>query len=315
MNSIRRRLVFAGSPEFALPGLRAIADSRHELLAVLTQPDRPAGRGRRLVPGPVKQLAQELEVPVLQPTTLKSDESQAALRNLSPDLIVVIAYGLLLPPAVLSIPRRGCVNVHASLLPRWRGASPIQAAVLHGDAQTGVCLMQLEAGLDTGPVFACRQTEIAPQETAGELHNRLARLGGELLAEYLDAVLEGQVDARPQREKGVTYAGRIDKADAVIDWQQDATAIQRQVLAYNPWPVAETLLDGQRMRIWRAQADMAADHDQKAGRVIDAGGRGVCVAAGKGRLWLTEVQMPGRRRMPAADFARGSALLGKQLGS
>jgi methionyl-tRNA formyltransferase len=313
MNSNRRRLVFAGSPAFALPGLRAIASSRHELLAVLTQPDRPSGRGRRLVPGPVKQLAQELEVPVLQPTTLKSEESQTALRNLSPDLIVVIAYGLLLPPAVLSIPRRGCINVHASLLPRWRGASPVQAAVLHGDTQTGVCLMQLEAGLDTGPVFACRRTEIAPQETAGELHDRLARLGGELLAEHLDTVLEGQLAAQPQGEQGVTYAGRIDKADAVIDWQQDATAIQRRVLAYNPWPVAETLLDGQRMRIWRAQADMT-DHDHKAGRVIDAGGRGVCVATGRGRLWLTEVQMPGRRRMPAADFARGSALVGKQLG-
>jgi methionyl-tRNA formyltransferase len=314
MNASRRRLVFAGSPEFALPGLRAVADSGHELVAVLTQPDRPSGRGRRLVAGPVKALALELGVPVLQPDTLKTVESQAALREFAPDLVVVIAYGLLLPPAVLSIPQRGCINVHASLLPRWRGASPIQAAVLAGDAQTGVCLMQLEAGLDTGPVFARRQTAIAPLETAGELHDRLAELGAGLLAEHLGAILDGRLTAEPQPEEGVTYSGRIDKSDAVIDWRRDAPAIQRQVLAYNPWPVAETLLDGERLRIWRAQAEASADSDQPAGRVIDAGERGVCVATGDGSLWLTELQMPGRRRMPAADFARGSVLVGKQLG-
>jgi len=313
MISPRRRLVFAGSPEFALPGLRAIADSGHELVAVLTQPDRPSGRGRRLLPGPVKSLALELEVPVLQPTTLKSQESQARLRELTPDLVVVIAYGLLLPPAVLSIPQRGCIKVHASLLPRWRGASPIQSAVLHGDPQTGVCLMQLEAGLDTGPVFARRTTGIGPLETAGELHDRLAVLGGEVLAEHLDAILDGQLVAEPQGEAGVTYAGRIDKSDALIDWNQAAITIQRQVLAYHPWPVAETLLDGERLRIWRARAE-ASDVDEPAGRVIGAGERGVCVATGDGSLWLTEVQMPGRRRMPAADFARGSSLVGKQLG-
>ena len=314
MNAPRRRLVFAGSPEFALPGLRAIAESGHELVAVLTQPDRPSGRGRRRVPGPVKSLALELGVPVLQPKTLKTDDAQAELRALRPDLVVVIAYGLLLPPAVLAIPARGCINVHASLLPRWRGASPIQAAVLAGDARTGVCLMQLEAGLDTGPVFARRETAIAALETAGELHDRLAALGATLLAEQLNAILDGRLAAEPQPDEGVTYAGRIDKSDAVVDWTRDAPAIQRQVLAYNPWPVAETLFDGERLRIWRAQADVSVTGGPSPGGVIDAGERGVRVATGDGSLWLTEVQMPGRRRMPAADFARGSALAGKHLG-
>ena len=313
MTPPRGRIIFAGSPEFALPGLQAVADSRHQLVAVLTQPDRPSGRGRKLHAGPIKRLALDLGAPVLQPESLKSEAVQSQLRELAADLMVVIAYGLLLPPAVLELPTRGCVNVHASLLPRWRGAAPIQAAVRAGDKETGVCLMQLEAGLDTGPVYACTTTAIDAQETAGELHDRLAVMGGELLSAQLDALLAGSLQARPQSSEGVSYAGRINKSDGLVDWQQDAEAIVRQVLAFNPWPVAETRLGGERLRIWRAAAQLPATGG-RPGEIVAVDADGVRVAAGRGSVCLQEIQMPGRKRMPAADFARGAALVGQQLG-
>ncbi len=285
-------------------------------MAVLTQPDRPAGRGRTVGAGPVKQLALDLGLPVLQPATLKTDEAQATLRALEPDLIVVVAYGLLLPAALLALPRLGCVNVHASLLPRWRGASPIQAAVLAGDPETGVSIMQLEAGLDTGPVYATAKVAIGAEETAGELEARLARLGADTFGNLLEELLRGRLRPVAQADAGVTYARRINKAEARIDWHEPAVVIARRVRAWNPWPVAETGLDGQQLRCFASEvaSDGSPDAAHVPGQVLASDARGIEVQAGAGRLRLRTVQAPGRQRMAAADFARGRALVGKVLG-
>jgi len=291
-------------------------DLGHAPVAVLTQPDRPAGRGRTVAPGPVKQLALELRIPVLQPDTLKTGEAQAALREFEPDLIVVVAYGLLLPAAVLALPRLGCVNVHASLLPRWRGASPIQAAVLAGDAETGVSIMQLEAGLDTGPVYATARTPVGAGETAGELEARLARLGANTLGSLLEDLLAGRLRAEPQPDAGVTYARRISKSEARIDWRESALAIARRVRAWNPWPVAETLLDGQQLRCFASEplGTEPPDANRVPGQVLASDAQGIDVQTGAGRLRLHTVQAPGRQRLAAAEFARGRTLVGKVLG-
>lgn len=291
-------------------------DLGHVPVAVLTQPDRPAGRGRTVGSGPVKQFALELGMPVLQPPTLKTTEAQSALREFAPDLLVVVAYGLLLPPAVLALPRLGCVNVHASLLPRWRGASPIQAAVLAGDAETGVSIMQLEAGLDTGPVYATAKLAIGANETAGELEARLARLGADTLGRVLDGLLAGRLRPVPQPAEGVTRAHRIHKAEARVDWREPAVAIARRVRAWNPWPVAETLLDGQQLRCFASEAlgDGPPDATRVPGLILASDARGIEVQTGAGRLRLCEVQAPGRQRVTAADFARSRSLPGKVLG-
>lgn len=309
-------MLFAGSPAFAIPTLQRLVDLGHRPAAVLTQPDRPAGRGRTVGAGPVKQLALELGIPVLQPATLKTDTAQSELRELTPDLIVVVAYGLLLPPNVLAIPRRGCVNVHASLLPRWRGASPIQAAILAGDAETGVSIMQLEAGLDTGPVYGTARLTIGADETAGELEVRLARLGADTLGNLVDALLAGQLKSVPQPVDGVTYAGRISKTEARIDWHAPAVAIARRVRAWNPWPVAETLLDGQQLRCFASEPLGAETPDagRVPGQILASDALGLEVQTGAGRLRLRTVQLPGRQRVAAADFACGRALVGKVLG-
>ena len=312
------RIVFAGSPAFAVPSLKRLLASQHEVVAVLTQPDRPAGRGRRLAPGPVKQCALQHDVAVYQPVGLKHTEVLDRLAVFAPDLMVIVAYGLLLPSAVLSLPDAGCVNVHASVLPRWRGASPIQAAILAGDRHTGVSLMQMAEGLDTGPVYAIEQTDIGARETAQELHDRLAELGADLLARCLDPILHGSLTPKAQNETAATYAPRISKADALIDWSRPAPDIDRQVRAYNPWPVAETVLDGQRMRCWRsvlveAEALSPGSSDQ-VGRVVAATNEGIDVCTGRGLLRLVELQMPGRRRVNAGDFARGCDVVGKRRG-
>ena len=309
-------MVFAGSPAFAVPTLQCLVDLGQRPVAVLTQPDRPAGRGRAVGVGPVKERALELGIPVLTPVTLKTEAAQSELRALRPDLIVVVAYGLLLPTAVLSIPRLGCVNVHASLLPRWRGASPIQAAIQAGDAETGISIMQLEAGLDTGPVYATARLTIAPDETAGALEARLARLGAETLGGLLAALLAAQLTPAPQATEGVTYAGRIKKADARIDWREPAVAIARRVRAFNPWPVAETLLDGQQFRCFASEALAALPSDgaMEPGRILASDAAGIEVQTGAGRLRLRAVQLPGRQQIAAADLARGRSLVGKVLG-
>lgn len=283
---------------------------------MLTQPDRPAGRGRTVSAGPVKQLALELGIPVLQPATLKAADAEAALREFAPDLIVVVAYGLLLPATVLALPRLGCVNVHASLLPRWRGASPIQAAVLAGDAETGVSIMQLEAGLDTGPVFATAKTPIGADETAGELEARLAQLGADTLGVLLDELLAGRRRPQPQPDAGITYARKISKSEARIDWRESAGAIARKLRAFNPWPVAETQFDGQQLRCYSGEVlgTESPAANQVPGQVVAIDPRGIHVQTGAGALLLRSVQAPGRQRVAAADFARGRTLVGRVLG-
>ena len=307
------RVVFAGTPSFAVPSLRALAAAPGvEIVAVCTQPDRPAGRGRRPRPSAVKEAAAELGLPVRQPESLRAPEAVGALAALAPDLMVVVAYGLILPPAVLALPRLGCVNVHASLLPRWRGAAPVQWAILAGDRETGVCLMRMDEGLDTGPVLACTRTAIGPRETAGELEARLADLGAGLLARSLPRLAAGALEAVPQDGAAATYAPKIAKADAELDWRLPAAELDRRVRAFHPRPVAWTRLDGEPLRVWRAEP-LAAPAGAEPGVVVAASGHPE-VACGEGRLRLLEVQPAGGRRMDAAAFARGRALAGRRLG-
>lgn len=295
------RIVFAGTPEFAVSSLRAAA-RHHEVVAVYTQPDRPAGRGRGLAPSPVKLEAVARGIPVYQPESLKDAAAQQQLRDLQPDLMVVVAYGLILPKAVLAIPTHGCWNVHASLLPRWRGAAPIQRAIQAGDAKTGVCLMQMEAGLDTGPVLLHQELPIAATNTGGQLHDKLAELGAQVLSDGLGLLRAGiKPIARPQPEQGVTYAHKLDKAEARLDWAQDADALARTVRAFNPWPIAEATLAGERVRIHGAVA-LEADHGQVPGTVLAAGRDGIDIACGQGALRLRVLQREGGKAITAADY-------------
>jgi methionyl-tRNA formyltransferase len=295
------RIVFAGTPEFAVSSLRAAA-RHHEVVAVYTQPDRPAGRGRGLAPSPVKLEAVARGIPVYQPESLKDAAAQQQLRELQPDLMVVVAYGLILPKAVLAIPTHGCWNVHASLLPRWRGAAPIQRAIQAGDAKTGVCLMQMEAGLDTGPVLLHQELPIAATDTGGQLHDKLAELGAQVLSDGLGLLRAGiKPIARPQPEQGVTYAHKLDKAEAKLDWAQDAGALARTVRAFNPWPIAEATLAGERVRIHGAVA-LEADHGQAPGTVLAASRDGIDIACGQGALRLRVLQREGGKAITAADY-------------
>ncbi len=295
------RIVFAGTPGFAVPSLR-VAAADGEVVAVYTQPDRPAGRGRGLAASPVKQAALELGLPVLQPETLRTVEARAALRALRPDLMVVVAYGLLLPPKVLEIPRHGCWNVHASLLPRWRGAAPIQRAIEAGDAETGVCLMRMAQGLDTGPVLLERRTPIAATETSGALHDRLAELGAQVLAEGLAALRSGRLPAAtPQPDAGATYAHKLEKGEALLDWAAPAEVLARKVRAFLPWPVAEAELAGERVRIHAADA-LSLAHAATPGTLLAASRDGLDVACGTGALRIRALQRAGGRAITAADY-------------
>jgi methionyl-tRNA formyltransferase len=306
------RVVFAGSPDFSVPTLRALLESGHTIAGVYTQPDRPAGRGRKLRPGPVKQLARQHGLPVFQPPSLKPEQARRELAALEPDLMVVIAYGLILPPPVLDLPRLGCVNLHASLLPRWRGAAPIQRAILAGDAETGVCLMQMEAGLDTGPVLAETRTRIADSDTAGSLHDRLSRLAAELLVGHLDDLEAGRLRPVTQDDARATYADKLDKSEARIDWNRDAAALERQVRAFNPWPVAQTLYRGEVLRVWDARAVPCST--ALPGAIVGAGKEGIDVASGKGCLRLLQVQLPGGKALSAGDFLNARPVEGVVLG-
>ena len=272
-------ILFAGTPEFALASLKAMHAAGYAPTAVLTQPDRPAGRGKKLTASPVKQFAEINELPVWQPATLKDADVVAKIEAAEPKLMVVAAYGLLLPKAVLDIPEAGCVNVHASLLPRWRGAAPIQQAILHGDVETGISLMQMDAGLDTGPVYAMSRTEIGAEETAGELHDRLARLGGELLVEKLPQILSGSIAARAQDDSGATYAGKIRKRDANINWTLSAQEIARKIRAYNPVPGANFECGEEIVKCLRACATESGSGP--AGTVIAAGKDGINFVLGQ----------------------------------
>jgi methionyl-tRNA formyltransferase len=295
------RIVFAGTPAFAVPSLRA-AHARNEVAAVYTQPDRPAGRGRGLAASPVKLDAMQRGIPVLQPASLKRKSSQDALRQLAPDLIVVVAYGLILPQAVLDIPRYGCWNVHASLLPRWRGAAPIQRAIEAGDTETGVCLMQMEAGLDTGPVLLSQRTPIGSEETGGQLHDRLAELGASVLSDGLGLLRAGiRPVPQPQPEIGVVYAHKLDKAEARLDWSQPASVLARKVRAFEPWPVAEAVVAGERLRIHGAVA-LEQAHAAVPGTLLAVSKQGLDIACGEDALRLRVIQREGGKAITAADY-------------
>ena len=304
------RIVFAGTPDFAVPSLRAAAQ-RNEVVAVYTQPDRPAGRGRGLQLSPVKREALARGLPVLQPESLKTALSRDALRALQPDLLVVVAYGLILPRAVLAIPRHGCWNVHASLLPRWRGAAPIQRAIEAGDHETGVCLMQMEAGLDTGPVLLSQRLAIGEEDTGGQLHDRLAALGAQTLADGLGLLRAGMRPVpQPQPDAGVTYARKLDKAEARLDWTQPAAQLARKVRAFNPWPMADALLAGERVRVHGAVAIDAAPA-AVPGRILAAGRDGIDVACGEGALRIRVLQREGGKAITAADWLNARRTAGR----
>ncbi|KAF1725216.1 MULTISPECIES: methionyl-tRNA formyltransferase [Pseudoxanthomonas] len=295
------RIVFAGTPAFAVPCLRA-AHAHHEVVAVYTQPDRPAGRGRGLTPSPVKLEAIQRGIPVLQPVSLKKKSTQDALREMQPDVMIVVAYGLILPQAVLDIPQYGCWNVHASLLPRWRGAAPIQRAIEAGDDETGVCLMQMEAGLDTGPVLLAQSLPIGPDDTGGQLHDRLSDLGAQVLRDALGLLRAGvRLPPHPQPEVGVEYAHKLDKAEAKLDWAQPAEVLARKVRAFNPWPVAEAQVAGERLRIHGAVAVEQA-HAAAPGTLLTASRQGLDIACGAGVLRLRVVQREGGKAITAADY-------------
>ena len=301
------RIVFAGTPEFAVPCLRAAA-GKAEVVAVYTQPDRPAGRGRGLTPSPVKLEAVQRGIPVLQPENFRSALSKQALRALKPDLMVVVAYGLILPQSVLDIPEHGCWNVHASLLPRWRGAAPIQRAIEAGDTRSGVCLMQMEKGLDTGPVLLAQALDIGANETGGQLHDRLSALGAQVLADALGLLRASiRLPAYPQPDEGVTYAHKIDKAEARLDWSRPAIALANKVRAFNPWPMAEAQLDGERVRIHGAVA-LDEAHGAAPGSLLRAGRDGIDIACGEGVLRIRVLQRDGGKAMTAADALNGGFL-------
>jgi len=303
------RLVFAGTPEFSVPCFEACRASGAEVVAAYTQPDRPAGRGRKLTPSPVKQAALAAGVAVEQPPSLKSADAQQTLASYRPDLLVVVAYGLILPRKVLAIPRLGCWNVHASLLPRWRGAAPIQRAIFAGDEESGVDLMQMEAGLDTGPVLLQRRTPIRRDDTGGSLHDRLAALGAELLNEGLRRTLEGEsLPATAQPEDGVTYAHKLDKTEATLDFKRTAIELEQQVRAFDPWPVAEGAIAGETLRIRAAHA-IVREHHAEPGQVLAAGRDGIEIACGQGVLRITAVQRAGGRQVSAADYVNARSEL------
>jgi len=306
------RLVFAGTPAFAACALEAIVDAGHEVDLVLTQPDRPAGRGMALRPSEVKRVAQARGLTVSQPATLRGDSVRPVLTQTGADAMVVAAYGLILPQWVLDAFPLGCLNIHASLLPRWRGAAPIQRAILAGDARTGISIMQMDAGLDTGPVLLARALDIAPDETAGRLHDRLATLGARCIVEALAQLAAGSARAVAQPVDGVTYAAKLDKDEARIDWTRPAAEVDRLVRAFNPFPGAATLLDGQALKIWAAHPVEASG---QPGAVIDASAERIVVACGSGALALDALQRAGGRRLPVREFQLGAQLQpGTRLG-
>jgi methionyl-tRNA formyltransferase len=319
---MRARIVFMGSPDFALPTLRRLLESEHEVVAVYTQPDRPAGRGRALQPPPAKKLALAHGVAVLQPARVSAPDSVEELARLAPDLIVIAAYGQILKQPVLDIPRRGVLNVHASLLPRHRGAAPVAAAILAGDEETGVTIMQTELALDAGPILAQRRVPISPNDTAGTLTDRLAQEGADLLMQVLPAWLEGSLAPTPQDASKATYAPMLRKEDGYVDWGLPAEDIWRRVRAFTPWPGAFTYLDGQPLRLLDTWPLRAGDGGQPVGTVVTCppgadvpGQAGFAVVTGRGLLAIMRLQLAGRRPLPAADFLRGQrGLMGKRLG-
>ena len=311
------KLGFAGTPDFAVPALEKLAE-RHRIAAVFTQPDRPAGRGRALHSSPVKRRALELGLTVHQPASFKTPDALDMLRAAHVDLLVVVAYGLILPAAALELPERGCLNIHASLLPRWRGAAPIQRALLAGDPVSGVTIMRMEEGLDTGPMLLSRSVPIEARDNAESLHDKLADLGALLIDESLRALQGGALAEVAQPLEGVTYAAKIDKAEAPIQWERHAEEISRQVRAFYPWPMAETRCGAKQLRIWEAEpidSLSRSDLGRPPGSVLTASRKGIDVVCGTGILRILKLQLAGRKPLPAAEFLRGQRLDGTRFGN
>ncbi|HED16765.1 MAG TPA: methionyl-tRNA formyltransferase [Gammaproteobacteria bacterium] len=320
------KIIFAGTPDFSVAALDALINSSHQVVAVYTQPDRPAGRGRQLTGSPVKQCALHHNLPVEQPQSLKEQDTQATLRAYAADLMVVVAYGLILPETVLQTPPLGCINIHASLLPRWRGAAPIQRAILAGDAETGVTIMQMDKGLDTGAMLHGVKTPISPSDTGSTLHERLAVLGAEALLETLVRIQTGSVQPVAQQDEFSTYADKLNKAEAQLDWQRSALELDRQVRAFNPWPVAETQWQGKRLRVWRAHVlegesakGSSGQHTGQAtalepGSVIAIQREGLDVMTADGVLRLTQLQLPGKKALPVQDLINSCEFTDQHFG-
>ncbi|HET8806897.1 MAG TPA: methionyl-tRNA formyltransferase [Methylophaga sp.] len=308
------RIIFAGTPDFAAASLAALLAAGHQIVAVYSQPDRPSGRGRKLTASPVKQLALQHHIPVEQPLNFKDPMDRQRLADYQADIMVVVAYGLILPQAVLDTPTFGCLNIHASLLPRWRGAAPIQRAILAGDSETGVCIMQMAAGLDTGPVLTRLALPISGNDTAQSLHDKLACLGADALLATLDNLVALQAQAVAQDDSQTCYADKLQKAEAIIDWQQSAVQIDRQIRAFNPWPVAQTFWRSETLRIWSAQLSNEAITGQ-AGEIVRVDRDALLVATGDGILNIRQIQLPSKRSMAVADLLNSQTIkTGEQLG-
>ncbi|HDZ8880847.1 TPA: methionyl-tRNA formyltransferase [Aeromonas dhakensis] len=299
MNKLK--LIFAGTPDFAARHLAALLSSDHEVVAVYTQPDKPAGRGQKLTASPVKELALAHDLPVYQPASLRKEEAQAELAALGADLMVVVAYGLILPKVVLDTPRLGCINVHGSLLPRWRGAAPIQRSIWAGDAETGVTIMQMDVGLDTGAMIRKVSCPIAADETSASLYDKLAELGPQALVDTIDAMAAGDTAAEAQDDALANYAEKLSKEEARIDWSMEAVAIERCIRAFNPWPISWFEVADQTIKVWQAEV-ITQDHGQRAGTLLKADKQGIDVATGKGVLRLLTLQPPGKKAMSVTDL-------------
>lgn len=316
------KIVFAGTPDFSVIALQALLDSEHEVIAVYTQPDRPAGRGRKLTASPVKALALKFDIPVFQPISLKDDIAQQELSAMNADVMVVVAYGLILPEAVLNTPRYGCLNIHASILPRWRGAAPIQRAILTGDVKSGVTIMQMDKGLDTGDMLSIKTCDIETQDSGSSLHDRLADMGAGALLQILADMLSGDLKPQKQAASDATYAHKLDKKEAEIDWQNDAKSIVQKIQAFNSWPVAYTLFskdkkNKQPLRLWQARfltdkdiSDNGAESTKHYGEVIAESSEGIDIRAKNGCVRILELQMPGKKRIMVKDFINGQSLSG-----
>ncbi|WP_323999233.1 methionyl-tRNA formyltransferase [Aeromonas dhakensis] len=299
MNKLK--LIFAGTPDFAARHLAALLSSDHEVVAVYTQPDKPAGRGQKLTASPVKELALAHDLPVYQPASLRKEEAQTELAALGADLMVVVAYGLILPKVVLDTPRLGCINVHGSLLPRWRGAAPIQRSIWAGDAETGVTIMQMDVGLDTGAMIRKMSCPIAADETSASLYDKLAELGPQALVDTIDAMAAGNIAAEAQDDALANYAEKLSKEEARIDWSMEAVAIERCIRAFNPWPISWFEVADQTVKVWQAEV-ITQDHGQRAGTLLKADKQGINVATGKGVLRLLTLQLPGKKAMSVTDL-------------
>jgi len=313
----RLRVVFAGTPDFAAIALQALLETDHQVVGVLTQPDRPAGRGRTIKASPVKSLAAQHRISVQQPTRFGLDDGSIdAVANLDCDIMVVAAYGIILPVGVLSLPRFGCLNIHASLLPRWRGAAPIQRALLAGDAESGVCIMKMDEGLDTGDVIAMARMPLTENMTGAELHDALAELGASTLVDSLVGYCRGELQPVAQSDEGITYAKKLNKAEAALDFTESAVLLHRKIQAFNPWPCCTAVLDGVQYRIWRSTipANASVPESAVAGQVISADENSIRVATSSGALDIIEIQKPGKKPMPASEFNRGTNLTGKVFG-